>query len=260
MSVVLSLRRRVPRPGRKTPGTARGKQDEPGTASELPLANIPTSWYVRRMDDDMTSATGRPSAREKLLNAALSVIRTKGYAATTVDDLCRTAGVTKGAFFHHFKSKEDLGVAAAAWWSETTSAFFDSAPYQTISDPLERLLAYLDFRKSILAGELPEFTCLAGTMVQEVYETHPAIRDACDMSISGHAATVEAMIREAMIRYAITAEWTASSLALHIQAVIQGAFILAKAKHGAAVAAASIDHLRRYVEMLFDVGATRSAG
>jgi TetR/AcrR family transcriptional regulator, transcriptional repressor for nem operon len=39
------------------------------------------------------------------------------------------AGVTKGAFFHHFESKEALGVAAAAYWAETTSALFATAPY-----------------------------------------------------------------------------------------------------------------------------------
>jgi len=46
-------------------------------------------------------------------------------------------------------------------------------------------------------------------------------------------------------------DWTPKSLALYTQAVIQGSFILAKAKGGPQVAAESIDHLRRYLEMLF---------
>jgi TetR/AcrR family transcriptional repressor of nem operon len=54
-----------------------------------------------------------------------------------------------------------------------------------------------------------------------------------------------------MKRYRIRGPWTAESLALHTQAVLQGAFILAKSKGNAAVAEASIDHLRRYVELLF---------
>src|SRR5206468_12318010 len=96
-----------------------------------------------------------------------------------------------------------------------------------------------------------EFTCLVGTMVQEVYESNPAIRDACYASISGHAAKIEANIAEAMKLYRIRAKWTAKSLALHTQAVLQGAFILAKAKGGAEIAATCIDHLRRYIEVLF---------
>ena len=65
------------------------------------------------------------------------------------------------------------------------------------------------------------------------------------------AAKVEADIAEAIKRHGIRAKWTARSLALHTQAVLQGAFILAKAKGNAAVAADSIDHLRRYIELLF---------
>jgi TetR/AcrR family transcriptional repressor of nem operon len=79
----------------------------------------------------------------------------------------------------------------------------------------------------------------------------PAIREACDASISGHAAKVEADIAEAIKRHSIRAKWTARSLALHTQAVLKGAFILAKAKADAAVAVESIDHLRRYIEFLF---------
>jgi TetR/AcrR family transcriptional regulator, transcriptional repressor for nem operon len=191
------------------------------------------------------------AARQKLLGAALSLIRAKGYAATTVDDICEEAGVTKGAFFHHFKNKEALGIAAADHWSEMTGVFFETAPYHKHADPLDRVLGYIDFRKAILTGKVPEFTCLAGTMVQEVYETCPALREACDASISGHAAKVEADIAAAIKRHGIRAKWTARSLALHTQAVVQGAFILAKAKNDAAVAADSIDHLRRYVELLF---------
>jgi TetR/AcrR family transcriptional repressor of nem operon len=179
------------------------------------------------------------------------LIRAKGYSATSVDELCAEAGVTKGAFFHHFRSKDALAVAAAGRWSEVSKALFETAPYHKHRDPLDRLLGYLDFRRTLLKGEVAEFSCLAGTMVQEAYGTHAEIREACDASISGQAAAVEADIGEAMKLYGVRGRWSAQSLALHTQAVLQGAFILAKAKGGPEVAVSSIDHLRRYVELLF---------
>jgi TetR/AcrR family transcriptional repressor of nem operon len=186
-----------------------------------------------------------------LLDAALATIREKGYAATSVDELCARAGVTKGAFFHHFPSKDSLAVMAVNRWSELSDALFAAAPYHRFDDPLDRVLGYLDFRKAMLRGEVAEFTCLAGTMVQEAYATHPDIRDACDACIGSHAAKLESDIAGAMKLYHLSAPWTAESLALHTQAVLQGAFILAKAKGNARVVETSINHLRRYVELLF---------
>jgi TetR/AcrR family transcriptional repressor of nem operon len=196
-------------------------------------------------------------SKTKLLDATLKVVRAKGYTAARIEDVCAEAGLTKGSFFHHFKSKEDLALAAVAHWGAQTTGFFADAPYHAPDDPLDRLIAYVAFRKAILTGELPEFTCFLGTIIQEAYLTHPEISTACERAVTAHARTLEADIRDAMRKYRVRGNWTAGSLALHIQAVIQGGFILAKAKASAAAAAESLDHLRRYLELLFDTQTKR---
>jgi TetR/AcrR family transcriptional regulator, transcriptional repressor for nem operon len=196
--------------------------------------------------------SSRPSARTALLEAARDVVRAQGFAATSVDQLCSKAGVTKGAFFHHFQSKEALGAAAADYWSETTGALFASAPYHAHADPLDRVLAYIDFRGQLIDGGIEEFTCLVGTMVQETYGSSDKIRAACNASISGHARTLEADIEAAFARYGQPEGVTAQSLALHTQAVLQGGFILAKAQGDPAIARETVAHLKRYVEMMFN--------
>src|ERR1700709_1328619 len=94
------------------------------------------------------------TARTRLLDAALRIVREKGFHATTVDELCAAAGVTKGAFFHHFRSKEDLGVAAAQHWSKVTSGLFAEAPYHAPDDPFDRVMGYLDFRSALIRGTI----------------------------------------------------------------------------------------------------------
>ena len=78
------------------------------------LDSIPTSRYLHRMAKN----TGE-NCREKLLGVGTDLMRRSGYAATTVDEICTSAGVTKGAFFHHFPSKEALAAECLAAWPAT---------------------------------------------------------------------------------------------------------------------------------------------
>ena len=63
--------------------------------------------------------------------------------------------------------------------------------------------------------------------------------------------TLEAALAARLRAAASERGWTAESLALHTQVVLQGAFILAKAQDSVAVAIESVDHLKRYIGLLF---------
>ena len=125
----------------------------------------------------MSKNTGE-NAREKLLVAGTDLFRRHGFVATSVDQICTEAGVTKGAFFHHFDTKEALAEACLAAWDERFKAMFAAAPFQSIDDPLERLLTAIDFFVAVFSNPQMHKSCLAGTTVQEVAETHPVLRDA----------------------------------------------------------------------------------
>ncbi|MFA6218505.1 MAG: TetR/AcrR family transcriptional regulator [Erythrobacter sp.] len=199
------------------------------------------------------------TARDRLLEAGVRLIRRQGYAATSVGELCAEAGVTKGAFFHHFDSKEALGAELARYWSRSTSGFFSDAPFRRIADPLERILGYLDLRIALIGGPTESFSCVAGTMIQESFRSSEPIRAACRDSILGNADLFVEDFAEAVAIYGIDAE--PRSLSLHMQVVIQGAFILAKTQdndqQAIAMARDSLMHLKRYLTLLFDKEPTR---
>ena len=90
-----------------------------------------------------------------------------------------------------------------------------------------------------------------GTMVQQTYDTLPKLRAACEDNIFTHASHVEADIREAKAKHCPNAKFDPRSLAAHTQAVLQGAFILAKATGNPQRAMESIDNLKTYVQLLF---------
>ena len=123
-------------------------------------------------------------SKTKLLNAALNVIRAKGYAATTVDDICHAAGVTKGSFFHHFESKDDLALSAAGLLGRNDRRIL----HRRVLSQVEKIRWNGSQATSIFAvryckANCPDYTCLLGTLVQETYATHPDIRAACDKGL-----------------------------------------------------------------------------
>jgi TetR/AcrR family transcriptional regulator, transcriptional repressor for nem operon len=72
----------------------------------------------------MPSTETKLASKTRFLDAALHVIRAKGYSATRIEDICEAAGLTKGSFFHHFDSKEALALDAAEYWIEGSEALF----------------------------------------------------------------------------------------------------------------------------------------
>jgi TetR/AcrR family transcriptional regulator, transcriptional repressor for nem operon len=196
------------------------------------------------------------NSRTRLLAATVDLVRANGYAATRVEEICAAAGVTKGSFFHHFESKEELAIAAAGFWNERACRLFAQAPYLEKRDAIDRLLGYVAYRKELLEGDIWEWSCYAGTTIQETHETFPAIRDACAQSIDNHLFMLRALIDDAL-REKTVRGLDSASLAIHIQAVIQGAFVMAKARQDRRAAADVLEHLYRYVELLFSRSTNR---
>ncbi len=193
----------------------------------------------------------RGDARTALLDATLSLVRKQGWAATSIDQLCKAVGVTKGAFFHHFASKEELGVAAAEYWNTVTSPLFANAGYHDHADALDRINGYLDFRAAIADGPLEAFTCFVGTTVQETFATSDPIRAACGATINAHAERLVDDFRAAIEQHGTRVPVTAESLALYTQTVVQGGFVLSKAQGDRTPLLDALAHLKNYLALLF---------
>lgn len=194
----------------------------------------------------------RGDARSALLDAAHTLVRRKGWSATSVDEICAKAGVTKGAFFYHFVSKEALGVAAAErWTARAQHLIFELPDYLKIEDPRDRVLGHIDFRLAMIAGPAEDYSCFVGSMVQEAFATSDAVRAAGDASITAYSKRLAEDIQQAIDRYGAPAGVSALGLAYHVQAVLQGAFVLAKAKGDPAYPRETIGHLKRYLSLIF---------
>jgi TetR/AcrR family transcriptional repressor of nem operon len=199
----------------------------------------------------MIKADNDSPTKQKLLDAARELMLAKGYTATSVDELCDAAGLTKGSFFHYFENKEHLGRVVAERFHVSMAQMFEAAPFHQEKDPLDRVLGRLDFLIELTRRPHGAKGCLLGMFVQELSDTHPAIRSVCAACFDEHASIVKNELDKAKAKYAPRARWSTQSLAEHLLAVMQGAIILAKAKQDPKVLATSLEHYKEYLKCVF---------
>lgn len=213
------------------------------TRKETYLDNIPTDRYVTGMTQKRAEET-----RGQLVDAATEVIRRGGFSAATVETVCKRAKVSKGAFFHHFKTKEELAGACLKNWDARAAELEAAAPFQKAGSPCERVLGYLDFYIAVFENPAIYKSCLAGTTVQEVGEKNPTLRDAANECFCHAEHRFQTLLDDAF-RDANPKPNTASLAALWI-ATVQGALILCKASGDESVLSVTLRHVRAYIESL----------
>lgn len=188
------------------------------------------------------------TTRDRIVAAAIDLFRRNGYVATTVDEICAAAGVTKGAFFHHFESKEALAETCLAAWDCQMKDLVAGAPFQTLAHPVEKLLGCLDFFIGVFENPRVMKSCLAGTIVQEVSESHPALRDAAQACFVSAGQQLKDLL-DAACR-AKRRKLDTAGLAKLWVATLQGSQILYKASRDETVITNNLRQLREYVRML----------
>lgn len=210
------------------------------------MINIPTGRYI----NFMRKKSSNPLSRQKLVATATRLMTSKGFAATSVEEICECSGLTKGSFFHYFGSKEEVGQAALQSYCTVLFDRFDHIAHT--SDPLGRVFGYIDACIELARQSPPEAAgCLLGALSQEVSETHPSLRNECGRYFKEWVGRLKADLDEAVKRPGVSPTLNTTSLAKHFIAVLEGSLILAKAQRDMSVVQDGMSHFRAYVAQLF---------
>ncbi len=199
----------------------------------------------------MRKAQVHPISKEKLLDAAEHSMLAKGFEATSVEEICKRARLTKGSFFHYFESKEDLGKAVLNRFVTTTSQCFQQAPFRKERDPLKRVYGYLDFAIQMSQDPKAPEGCLLGIFSQELSNSRPQIRALCTKHFTQWTEQLQGDLAKAKAKYAPKKVLDPHSLAEHIISVMEGSLILARAKQDRRVVEQGLKHLKQYLRYLF---------
>jgi len=225
------------------------KPPRPALGSYAEITYLLTTYQLVGMIAVMSKKTGE-NARDTLIDVGTDLMRRSGYVGTTVDEICTAAGLTKGAFFHYFPSKEALAQECLRKWQEQMATLHRTAPYQAIDDPLEKVLASIDFIAELFRRPDVQKSCLAGTTVQEISETNPVLRDAAQTCFVQGEAYFKSLLDDAVNGGAgrgCGVPLDTASLARHWMATMQGSLLLWKASRDPEDISASLMHLKAYL-------------
>lgn len=116
--------------------------------------------------------------RRRIVGHATLLIYANGYARTTIEDVIRAAGVTKGSFYFHFKSKEELGYAVIENASSYILGRLREALERRDLTPAGRIEAMLREVQSIVEAADCSRGCILGNLALETSNSHPGFREA----------------------------------------------------------------------------------
>ena len=191
----------------------------------------------------------------RLVAAAEALILKRGYAGTSLEDVLAATGLTKGAFFHHFKSKDELARAVVERYAELDYALFEEWSQRAdrlSDDPLERVLIFLRLFEEFLDGrDDPFMGCVFASYTYEGAkfgpEIHHYIKERLQKWQALYVEKFEALIAARRPVMPVKAE----ALAEMILTLIEGGFVMANAYRDPKLLQRQSRQFRYYLDLLF---------
>ncbi len=185
------------------------------------------------------------------MKAAQELILAKGFEGVSVDEMCQSARLTKGSFFHYFDSKDDLGLELLTRYCESAGQGFAECCSSAVEkDPLKRVYKLLDYMEA-RAKEMGGCGCLLGSMSQEMSDSNQKVRALADKAFAAMSGAIARDLAEAKKKYAPKASFHPAELADQLVSLMQGGALLAKVRKDPSIAASNLRHFRNYLRTLY---------
>lgn len=201
-------------------------------------------------------ATRGQDTKERILKSAQTMVLERGFSATSLDKIIQATGVTKGAFFHHFRSKADLAEQLIERFAAQDFALFDELDRRAEAlsdDPYQALILFLKlFEEWIDSLHRPFAGCLFAVYVYESRIFDSDVNAFVRQSLDKWQDYYEKKFAAVMAVRKPKLDVSAAELAETIVSLLEGAFILARSGEKPELIARQSRLFRGYVKLLFD--------
>ncbi len=185
----------------------------------------------------------------RLLQAGYGLMLSRGYPATTVDEICAKAEVSKGSFYHFFKAKQDLALELIEYHMEGAKEELEKGLDLEGHSEEEAAIAYV---KNVerLAEEIWREGCLIGAFALEVSDTHPELRAKVSGIFRLLADDLEKLFTPLCRSYRGPDAPPPRELAEQFLVAIEGGVVLSRAHNDPRFVPQALRCFRRYLESL----------
>ena len=190
------------------------------------------------------------------MNAAQAQILSNGFGGTTIDSIIEQAGVSKGAFFHYFSSKDELGHTLVKRYAEADLEHLEQTlvkAEELSDDPLQQLLIFVKlFEQEMETLDEPYPGCLYASYLQQsgLFDEH--IMELIRESMLIWRSRVRQKLVEIVQEHPPKQDPDLESLADMLLVVFEGAFVLSQSLKESKTVARQLSHYHRYLKLLFD--------
>lgn len=203
------------------------------------------------------------ATRLRILDVAHDLVLDKGFAATSLDQILAASGVTKGAFFHHFASKDDLAAALFDRYLEGDRRIFEETVRRAgrlSSDPLQQVLITIGLFEEMY-GQLhePHPGCLIAAFAYQNELMTPRAREEGRESFLMWRDALSAKLKAAEAVHPPRVPIDHDALADMLNVIVEGGFIMAKVYGDAGILVRYLRVLRTHIELVFGVAVASEA-
>ena len=196
---------------------------------------------------------GKPT-RDKILTETKNLVFCNGFSGTSIDQILDKTGITKGAFFYHFKTKNALAKALIETYAKEDMSHLESALQETESlkeTPLKRLLQFVQMFIDMMRSLEEPPSCLYASYSYESNQFDQETLDIVSDSILEWRNTFTELLNNVLAENTPKKDIDVQSLSDQFVVIFEGAFVVSKALNDSDITAKQLQHLKNYLELLF---------
>jgi len=189
--------------------------------------------------------------RRKLIGAARSLVLKQGFTGTGIGQICADAGVTKGAFFHHFASKDEIGKGVLADWAAFGMGIYSAACSEPARYPLDHVHRFFDIMIGLARTSPEPLTCVVGMISQELASANPVLREDAATYLGDWTEFARRLLDEAKAAQPPIVGFDSAEVAWFLNSLWQGSMLAAKTLRDPQIIIKNLERARAHIDGLF---------